>query len=378
MMDAFDPEAAMRADGAAFTSPRPRREGRGAATLPFVLLDQIEPSLDVKDFVQGVLVEGSAAMVFGDSNAGKTFWTADLSLHVATGREWNGRRVEQGCVIYCVLEGSSGFRNRVAAWKRKHGLERTSIPFAVIELPLNLLDPEADTPRLIATVKAVAARLGLTVKLVVIDTLSRALAGGNESGSEDMGALVKNMDAIRTETAACVLFIHHSGKDAAKGARGWSGLRGAIDTEIEVVADEGSGIATATVEKQREMRKGDAFAFRLETVVLGQNRHGEDVTTCVVEPAEGLPPAKGPRLSGDQLAALRVLEAEIVDRGQSGQAGTPPGTVSVPEDLWRERFYLRCKPGASQDTKKRAFRRAADVLQQLGKVAADAGRVWLT
>ncbi len=51
-----------------------------------------------------------------------------------------------------------------------------------------------------------------------------------------MGALVRCMDLIRQETGACVLFVHHSGKDAAKGARGHSLLRAAIDTEIEVKA----------------------------------------------------------------------------------------------------------------------------------------------
>ena len=169
---------------------------------------------------------------------------------------------------------------------------------------------------------------------MVVDTLSRALAGGNENSSEDMGALVQNMDAIRAETGACVLFIHHTGKDQARGARGWSGLRAAIDTEIEVVADERAGIATATVVKQRDMPKGSAFGFRLETVVLGRNRHGEDVTTCVVEPTglDASRPAKGARLSGDQVAALRVLQDAIAEHGRNG---TPrrPALASCPSQM---------------------------------------------
>lgn len=350
---------------------------RSAAPLPLVFLDQIEPSLDVMDFVQGVLVEKSAALVFGDSNAGKTFWTTDLSLHIAAGLIWNGCRVEQGSVIYCVLEGSRGFRNRVTAWKRKHGLEGAAVPFAVVEVPLNLLEPGADTARLIATVEAVAADLGLVVKLIVVDTLSRALAGGNESGSEDMGALVRNMDTIRAATGACVLFIHHSGKDTTKGARGWSGLRAAIDTEIEVVADEATGIATATVTKQRDMKKGGSFGFRLQTVVLGRNRHGEDVTTCTVEAVDSSlsRPARRP-LPAQQAAALQVLQDAVAEHGEAGHADVPSGVLSVPKECWRERFYEQMSD-ASQDTRKRAFSRAVDGLQDGAKVAASAGRVWL-
>jgi hypothetical protein len=98
-----------------------------------------------------------------------------------------------------------------------------------------------------------------------------------------MGALVMNMDRIRSETGACVLFVHHSGKDAAKGARGHSCLRAAIDSEFELVADEETGARSAAVVKQRDLPKGAVFEFRLEQVTLGQNPHGEDVTTCLVE-----------------------------------------------------------------------------------------------
>jgi RecA-family ATPase len=57
---------------------------------------------------------------------------------------------------------------------------------------------------------------------VVIDTLSRALAGGNENAPDDMGALVINTDKVRQLTGAALIYIHHSGKDAALGARGHS------------------------------------------------------------------------------------------------------------------------------------------------------------
>lgn len=253
--------------------------------LPLLWLDQIEPVLDAQDFVQGVLVQNSAIVAYGAPNAGKTFWVTDLALHVAAGERWNGRRVDQGGVIYCVLEGGNGFRNRVSAWRDRHKEGRARrVPFAAIPSALNLLDRDADTDPLIEAIRAAAAQLGVPIKLVVIDTLSRALAGGNENAPDDMGALVRNMDLVRQETGAAVLFVHHSGKDAARGARGHNIVLGAIDTEIEVVSDEDSGLRTATVSKQRDLPKGAVFGFQLEMVTVGQNQHGEDVTTCLVEP----------------------------------------------------------------------------------------------
>ncbi len=288
--------------------------------LPLLWFDRIMPVVDSKDFVQGVLTEGGAAVVYGDSNTGKTFWVIDLALHVATGKAWNGRRVDQGGVVYCAMEGGNGFRNRLAAWRQAHLTPpgatgatpgaTPATPFAAIPACLNLLDPEADTPRLIETVQAAAAHMGRPVKLVVVDTLSRAMAGGNENAPDDMGALVRSMDAIRAATGACVLFVHHSGKDAAKGARGHSLLRAAMDTEIEVRADEATGSATATVVKQRELTKGAAFGFRLDVQVLGRNQHGEDVTSCTVAAEAPAPDAgrKGKKLTTDEQGWLRDIQ----------------------------------------------------------------------
>lgn len=349
--------------------------------LPALWFSDIEPVLDVKDFVQGVLIEQGAAVVYGESNAGKTFWTTDLALHVAAGDSWCGKRVERGGVVYCVLEGGIGFKNRVAAWKKARGLEGHPIPFVAIPATINLLNPAADTPKLVETIKAAAKLMGIPVKLVVIDTLSRALAGGNENAPEDMGALVMNMDTIRAETGAAVLFVHHCGKDQAKGARGHSSLRAAIDTEIEVIADEESDAKTATIVKQRDLPKGDHFNFKLRVVDLGQNRHGEAVTTCTVDYGDkAAKPVTRAAKRGDggnhQQRALEILADLIATSGQSGH-GVPHGIPSVPDQWWRERFYERAMAGAEQDTKKRAFRRAADYLVEHHQVGLENGRVWL-
>ncbi|MEI2422068.1 AAA family ATPase, partial [Arthrospira platensis SPKY2] len=100
----------------------------------------------------------------------------------------------------------------------------------------------------------------------MIDTLARSMAGGSENDSEDMGNLVRAADRLREEFGATVLFIHHSGKDATRGARGHSSLRAAVDTEIEVAGLEGT--RTARVTKQRDFGTGEAFSFDLEAVTL--------------------------------------------------------------------------------------------------------------
>ncbi|MNN35456.1 hypothetical protein D3C81_1493060 [compost metagenome] len=78
-----------------------------------------------------------------------------------------------------------------------------------------------------------------------------------------------------------VLLVHHSGKDASKGARGWSGLRAAADVELEVLrSDE---LRSISVTKLKDGQDGAQIGFKLHTVVLGEDEDGDDITSCIVE-----------------------------------------------------------------------------------------------
>lgn len=246
--------------------------------------DEIRPTLETSDFVEDVLCEEQFSVIYGESNCGKTFFMLDLAMHVALGREWRGKQVSQGAVIYAALEGGHGTRNRIVAF-REHFCINESIPLAVIPSTINFLDPQGDVLTLVAAIAKAQAKLG-NVKLIVIDTLARAISGGDENSSVDMGRLVANADYIRAVTGAHIAFIHHSGKDAVKGARGHSSLRAAVDTEIEISRPDEKSPSTIKIVKQREMEMIEEMAFRLERVVLGKNQRDKEVTSCVVMPAE--------------------------------------------------------------------------------------------
>lgn len=101
-----------------------------------------------------------------------------------------------------------------------------------------------------------------------------------------MSAVIYHADRIRAATEAHVCFVHHSGKDKAKGARGHSSLRAAVDTEIEISRDDGANFSTIKYAKQRDIEIGEDMHFTLRKVTLGENQYGEEVTSCVVEPVE--------------------------------------------------------------------------------------------
>ena len=115
--------------------------------------------------------------MYGQSNCGKTFLALDLALHIAEGRPWFGREIAQGPVLYLALEGGNGIRNRIVAYRAEHGLEDAHPPFYVVPQPLNLLAPAGDLAAIVKTAEQVGDEAGAPVVLIVIDTLSRAMAG---------------------------------------------------------------------------------------------------------------------------------------------------------------------------------------------------------
>lgn len=172
---------------------KPQRNGNGHdkgaddETLPFTPFAEIKPGLDANDFVEGLLASSSLVVVYGAPGSGKTFWVLDLCLHVAAGRLWRGRAVERGAVILLALEGGSGVRNRIAAARARMHLPYTT-PLVLVQCPVDRCRAEADVAKVVATVRLIAARLDVPVRMLVVDTLAGALAGGNENAPEDMGA----------------------------------------------------------------------------------------------------------------------------------------------------------------------------------------------
>lgn len=243
--------------------------------------DDITPVISTSYIVKDVLDLGAMSVVYGPSNCGKTFFALDIAYHVAIDHSWRSRRVAGGSVLYLAAEGGNGIANRIVGLRKTSGV--IDVPLALRRAGLDLLHPEADTDRVIRLAEEVAERAPL--KLIVIDTLSRVMAGGDENGPVDMTAFIKNVDRIRHACGAHIMIVHHTGKDVAKGARGHSSLRAATDTEIEVSVDE-TELRAARVTKQRDLPGGEEFAFRLDAVSLGVDDDGDTVTTCIVAPVE--------------------------------------------------------------------------------------------
>jgi stage V sporulation protein SpoVS len=231
--------------------------------------------------IKGVLPRAEMGMVYGESTAGKTFAVLDMVAHVALGRPWRGLITRQVRVVYVIAEGVAGMRYRLRATAQAMGLELEQLPIKFIADAPNLLE-KADA---LAIAKAIVAAGG--ADLVVLDTFAQVMAGGNENSGEDVGKVLSHCRGIsKALGGAMVLPVHHSGKDTSRGARGWSGIKAAMDVELEVVAVEDRRSITVTKLKDGP-GQGREYGFRLETVVLGLDEDGEEITSCVVHATDG-------------------------------------------------------------------------------------------
>lgn len=230
--------------------------------------------------IKGVLPKADLGVMYGASGSGKSFVALDLAMAIARGAEWRGRRVKQMRVMYLAAEGGGGVAMRLRAYADHHMLPLDRAPLGVMESVPNLMDIE-DVAEIVDAVRSAGG-----VDLIIVDTFAQVTAGANENSGEDMGKAIRHARRLREMTRAMVLLIHHSGKDVARGARGWSGIRAAADVELEVVRSEETDVRLLRTTKQKDGRDDLAFGFTLEEVQIGLDRDGDPITSLVVQEAE--------------------------------------------------------------------------------------------
>ena len=173
---------------------------------------------------------GETSCWYGHPGDGKSVLSEDFGLHVAAGMTWLGRDVKQGAVLYVALERLKLVKRRALAFKIKHNV--TGQPFAIMGGVHDFRNPKtADT--ILQTVAKLEQVTSQKVVLIDIDTLSRALCGGDENSPKDTGAFVNTMGRIQEITSAHIAIVHHVPHDADR-LRGHGSLLGAIDTTIRV------------------------------------------------------------------------------------------------------------------------------------------------
>jgi hypothetical protein len=325
------PAAASSDAGQALAEKQEKPGKSRAAPLQLWTIGDLRDRPAPKWQVRGWIPQTGCGVLFGPSNAGKSFAALDLALAVARGTEWHGIPADKGAALYIACEGSHGFAGRTQAYEVHHGADLRGAPFALIGEALDFRNGMQDAARVVDAARSFSASTGQPVRLIVVDTLARVLSSGDENSSADVGAVIAAMDQIAKRTGAFVLGLHHVGKDATRGARGHSSLRAAMDTMIELKDGQ---TKTLSLDKQRDGTTDLRLAFRLEPVQIGVDvETDQPITNVVAVPvrASGAAAADWEREQRAKPAKLGAMEAIVMAAISSAQGfdDNPPTEDAV-------------------------------------------------
>lgn len=232
---------------------------------------ELDNLADPVPLIEGVLFKDSLAWLYGKPGSGKSLVALDISGCVAGGLPWNLRESTRGTVLYLVAEGTAGMRRRVRAWEHNTRIPMDGVTF--LPTAVQLLHG-TDMGALVLLVKE------LSPSLIVVDTQARCTIGANENDNGEMGKVVEAADRLREASGACVLMIHHSGRNG-ENLRGASAFDGAATSVLKVTQND--GYVEVHCEKQKDARDFDTVFLKmapaLESVVL-VNRLADPATSA--------------------------------------------------------------------------------------------------
>jgi len=285
--------------------------------------------------VRGILERECLGLLFGDPAAGKSFVALSMAAAVATGTPWQGHRTTAGPVAYIAGEGHAGIARRLKAIEDHHGLSLDDAPLFVSRRAVPMLDSLA-----VDALAGELASLSTHPAMIVIDTLARALAGGEENSAADVGLFVAACDRLKSRFKAAVLVVHHAGHGDKTRARGSSALRAAVDVEMGLARlQEAPDVLALTCSKAKDAEPFETLHFELRGVALPwADDEGEPIHSAVLV-ASDFTQADAPRKPKGRnqdaaLATLRRLLSE--NRARLEGAGYPLEQARVSVSDWKE------------------------------------------
>ncbi len=202
---------------------------------PMFIEDAIATWKPPEWLIPGLMTTTGVGLLYGPPATLKTFLMLDLAASIATGHGpnwWTDGDREPQTVLYLAGESPNGLVNaRYSAWMQRHmipGLRQRSKLVVVPSVPpLEMTDYWRGIVQWVRKNK-------LKPVLVIVDTVARAMAGWDENSNKDIGKTTMKLESLSRELNAFVVGIHHTGKDAERGARGGSAWHGNTDMMLEI------------------------------------------------------------------------------------------------------------------------------------------------
>lgn len=294
--------------------------------------------------------EQSLGFLYGEPGAKKSFIALDWALHLAYGRgDWHGdviRTKADGVVLYLAGEGAAGMKKRARAWLQHHGIDAADprqARFHLLPHAVNLMRPD-EVAKLARTLRKA---IGAPVAAVIVDTVSRAVAGADENLQKEMTLFVKACDTIKREFECVVLGVHHASRNG--NMRGSTVLQGAGDFVFRMDCKKGKLAGRLHCEKQKDAPDGWSDAYQFQVVHFGDG-------------ASSLVPVRS--AAGSSTTFTPELEKQILDAiAADWDAKRPWAKSKQSKDRWAPR-RLHSDFGVPLDEAERII----DLMEQSGTI----------
>lgn len=327
---------------------------------------------DPEWLIEGVIAKKSAALLFGKSNAFKSFLSIDMACAVATGSSWQGTCAGKPCrVIYVATEGSRGVaKQRIPGWMDAHHIPQ-ALRRNIVVIPDEVM---LDRPEWVDALIEVGRGLPELPTLVLVDIFGASMAGP-ETVHETATAWVRNVNRIMRELECAVLTVAHTGWADETRARMHTHFWGSFDTRLKAEGDKNSLTTVLTVDRHKDADSTGKWGFSLEVVTTPTG--GTTLVPRLDDNVETKPKAKTPRGSQKPDLALQALSEALIESGRVINSPNYPARPVVSLADWKAMCRRHGITGSDHpDALKKAFERASEKLIDAGLVCQFDNYVW--
>jgi RecA-family ATPase len=159
--------------------------------------EEITFALDEEFLIDGILPKQGVGLLYGASQAFKSFVAIHTGLCLARALSWAGRRTERASVVYLAAEGAAGLPKRRQGLVEAGRAPPDGVDFGLLPAVPNLGTASGDCDLLIAAIESAGVKPGL----IIIDTVAKVIGGADENGP-GMAQFLVNAEALSSISAA--------------------------------------------------------------------------------------------------------------------------------------------------------------------------------
>ncbi|MBZ0150651.1 MAG: AAA family ATPase [Planctomycetes bacterium] len=308
----------------------------------------------IEYLVEGWLPEAATVVFAGAPTAGKSLQVVDWMMRLAHSMPWNGNAATGCSSLYLCGEGQQGIAARLRAWKAQHLPPPTEHYVMISSRIPAIADEEQGERILVGIIDKIAMAKGHPPGLVVVDTLSQAMAGGDENGS-DVVPLLNNLAAIRDRYGCTTMAVHHLRKppNQREGARdritldavrGSGAIVGNVDTVIGADRLAGADVEMLIL-KQKDGRADLRARGSITVVETGAFRRNgaPEQSAILVSTPQQTPVDPGILAATEQAALISAIDENATEavralKALGGIAETKSDIAAVMTGRRAERF----------------------------------------